>query len=200
MEIAIKKLFAQLLFWLYDFIDAAFECFQVLCGLNDVELSDGTSTSLIEVFLEHETVTQVFICVLLVSIAVAALCTAASIVKAVVNMRGGERKSHAKSLGQGLGAILITLAMAVILLSFIGVSNTALSAINTAFGNDSDSVTFSAMLFDLSVESGYEIDEENGTISYVYVYDEDGNPVKKPEYDDDGNVVYNEDGSMRTTS
>ena len=33
MGIAINKMFAQLLFWLYEFLDTIFEMFRVLCGI-----------------------------------------------------------------------------------------------------------------------------------------------------------------------
>lgn len=196
MGIAIKKLFAELLFWLYDFIDAVFECFEILCGTQDVSI-DGSDMSLIEVFLEHDTVTQVFLCIILLSVVVAAVCTATSIVKSVVNMKGGERKSHAKSLGQGFAALLITLAMTVILLTFIGASNTALAYVQKSFNSSYGDMNFSSMLFDMSVESSY-VYEETEDISYVEVYDEVGNPVLNEdgtvkteiEYDSDGNIVY----------
>lgn len=73
MGIAIQKIFAQLLFWLYDFLDAIFETFQVLAGIQPVDY-DGGEISLINIFLTHNTVTQVFLSIFLISIILVAIC------------------------------------------------------------------------------------------------------------------------------
>ena len=41
MVIAFNKLFAQLLFWLYELLDTIFEMFAVLCGIETLETVDA---------------------------------------------------------------------------------------------------------------------------------------------------------------
>lgn len=74
MGIAINKLFAQLLFWLYEFLDTIFEMFRVLCGIDtvSVEGTDG-GQSILNVFLQASNVTKAFLLMLLVAILVAAV-------------------------------------------------------------------------------------------------------------------------------
>lgn len=198
MGIAIQKLFAQLLFWLYDFLNAIFECFQVLCGIQPVGV-DGGELSLIDVFLQHETVTQVFLSIFLLSIIIAAVCTCVSITKSIINMKGGERKSHAKSLGQGFGAIITSLLMVVVMLSFISMSNSALGYIQHSFNSSYDNMSFSSMLFDMSVEYSYQYDYDNPQVTWVtqidpdtgeILYDENGDPLMEIDKDADGNVIF----------
>ena len=86
MGIAIQKLFAQLLFWLYDFLDAVFETFQVLAGLSPVSY-DGGEMSLINIFLTHNTVTQVFLSIFLISIIIVAICTVIRVVTTIINVK-----------------------------------------------------------------------------------------------------------------
>lgn len=62
MGILIKKAFAQLLFWLYEFLDAVFEMFQILCGISPVEYTENGETmsaSIVEVFLRSSSVMEV---------------------------------------------------------------------------------------------------------------------------------------------
>ena len=67
MVIAIQKLFAQLLFWLYELLDTIFEMFAVLCGIEMVETTDADAPrSLIEIFLESSAVTRAFLLIVVV--------------------------------------------------------------------------------------------------------------------------------------
>ena len=62
MVIAINKLFAQLLFWLYELLDTIFEMFAVLCGIETLETVDADAPrSLIEIFLQSSAVTRAFL-------------------------------------------------------------------------------------------------------------------------------------------
>ena len=57
MGIAINKMFAQLLFWLYEFLDAIFEMFRVLCGIDtvSVEGTDGGQSVITGITTKTET-------------------------------------------------------------------------------------------------------------------------------------------------
>ena len=151
MTIAIKKMFAQILFWIYELLDNIFEMFQVLCGIQkvNVENEDGSKT-LLNVFLESNTVTQAFFLILLVAVVVAGLATITSVVKNIVNLKGGERKSHAKTLGQGFGTIIISLTMAFIMIIGINLSGEVLKSISNATSTTVES-SFSNDLFGFSI-------------------------------------------------
>lgn len=207
MGIMIQKLFAQLLFWLYDFLDAVFETFQVLVGITPVGVEVG-SMPLIDVFLTHSTVTQVFLSIFLLSIIVVAICTIARVVTNIVNLRGGERKSQAKTLGQGFGAILTTLVMAVVLVTFIFVSNSMLQFVQKSFNPNYENLKFSQIIFDMSVESSYKYDYDKPQYRPTYILDENGKkiqskdengeplvdennqPIYEVERDENGNIKY----------
>lgn len=176
MGIAIEKLFAQLLFWLYDFLDAVFQTFQVLAGITPVNVN-GEEMSLVNVFLTHSTVTQVFLSIFLLSIIVVAICTIAKVTATIVNIKGGERKSHAKTVGQAFGAILTSLVMAVVLIMFIFVSNSMLQFVQKSFNSSYENLTFSQMLFDMSVEKSYVYDYNNPIYTPIYVLDEAGQKI-----------------------
>lgn len=191
MGIAINKMFAQLLFWLYEFLDTIFEMFRVLCGIDtvSVEGTDG-GQSILNVFLRASNVTKAFLLIFLVAILVAAVSTIVAVVKNIVNMKGGERKSHARTVGQGFGTIIITGVMAFVMLFGITMSNYVLIKVNDATAPDSG-LTISAQLFDMSVGKSYEY-EDKSVYEPVYILDEFGNYIQ--ETDEEGNLLFDEEG------
>lgn len=180
--IAIKKMFAQILFWLYELLDNIFEMFQVLCGVQKVSIEgeDGENT-LLNVFLESNTVTKAFWLILLIAVAVAGIATIASVVKNIINLKGGERKPHSRSIGQGFGSIIISLVMAVVMITGIALSGEVLSKVSTATTSEVNA-SFSNQLFGMSVGKTYEFDYE-----VVYETDETGNSV--PKKDINGDII-----------
>ena len=161
MVIAINKLFAQLLFWLYELLDTIFEMFAVLCGIETLETVDADAPrSLIEIFLQSSAVTRAFLLIVIVSVFVAAASTIVAIVKNIINMKGGERKSHAKTVGQGFGSIIVTLCMALVMIVGISMSNIVLQKVYAATSPD-DNVTPASILFDMCVSKDYVIDYNN---------------------------------------
>lgn len=188
MGIAINKMFAQLLFWLYEFLDTIFEMFRVLCGIDtvSVEGTDG-GQSILNVFLQASNVTKAFLLIFLVAILVAAVSTIVAVVKNIVNMKGGERKSHARTVGQGFGTIIITGVMAFVMLCGITMSNYVLVKVNDATAPDSG-LTISAQLFDMSVGKSYEY-EDQLIYEPIPVLDEFG----RKQYDDAGNLIVERD-------
>lgn len=192
MIIALKKFFAQILFWLLEFLDAIFEMFQILCGIQPVgyrtEEGELVERSLIEIFLESSAVTKAFLLVFLVALIVCAVSCITAIVKNIVNMKGGEPKSHLKTVGQGFGSIIITVVMAFIMVFGIWGSNEVLSQVYYATSNGT-STTLAGMVFDMSVETSYVYDYDKPIITFVQATDEQGNLLWKT--DENGNFVLN---------
>ena len=192
MIIALKKFFAQILFWLLEFLDAIFEMFQILCGIQPVgyrtEEGELVERSLIEIFLESSAVTKAFLLVFLVALIVCAVSCITAIVKNIVNMKGGEPKSHLKTVGQGFGSIIITVVMAFIMVFGIWGSNEVLSQVYYATSNGT-STTLAGMVFDMSVETSYVYDYDKPIITFVQATDEQGNLLW--ETDENGNFVIN---------
>lgn len=200
MVIAIQKLFAQLLFWLYELLDTIFEMFAVLCGIEMVETTDADAPrSLIEIFLESSAVTRAFLLIVVVAVFVAAVSTIVAVVKNAINMKGGERKSHAKTVGQGFGSIIISLSMALVMIVGISMSNIVLQQVYEATSPNSN-VTPASILFDMCVGKDYELDYNNPQPNMVPKIDPEtglpmfdlvtGEPIMEVETDYEGNVVY----------
>ena len=173
MSIAIEKMFAKLLFWLYDMLDALSEIFGVLAGTEKLEY-DGGNQTLIDIFLSHETVTQVFLALLLVSVAVCALCMVAGVVKGIIAIRAENRHSPMHTVGLGFTAFIATFAMVIVLFAGITFSNELLQVINKYVLSDGNA-TLSQRLFDISVEKSYtKIYADAGDceirVSYVLTY------------------------------
>ncbi len=196
MGILIGKTSAKLLFWLYEFLDAIFEMFRVLCGIDTVEYTENGETvsrSIVEIFIESSVVTKAFLMIFLVSIIVCAISVIVSVVKNIVNMKGGERKSHAKTVGQGLGAIIITLVMGFMMIFGIWGSNIVLQKVYFAT-SDGSTLTIANRLFDMSVSEVYVYDYDNPTFEEVQQTDEYGNLLWKTDLD--GNKMIDDNGDF----
>lgn len=98
MKIAIEKMLAQLLFWIYDFIDTIGAIFNILTG---TQTASGTQT-LLEVFIESAVSTKVLLGLVGISIIIAAACMCVRLVKNIIKIKtDGESTSHVTILKQG---------------------------------------------------------------------------------------------------
>lgn len=186
MDIMFSKLFAKLLFWLYEMLDTIFEMFQVLSGIQGVETADGESSrSLIEMFLESSAVTKAFFILVLLGIFVAAVSIVAAVVKNMVNLKGGERKSQGTIVGQGFGSIIITFVMAFMMIFGISASNAILKEVSKAT-SPSDGLTIATTLFDICVGKTYKLD-----------YNDTSNPMKTILTDSNGVPILDSDGELQ---
>ncbi|MDE6059364.1 MAG: hypothetical protein K2G44_04905 [Clostridia bacterium] len=177
MGILIKKLFARLLFSAYKFLDTVFTLFKVLVGIEKVEVN-GEEGSLMDVFLSSNVITKAFLMVFLVSIVIAAAAVIVAIIKNIVNLKGGERKSQVSIAGRGVFALFNTLVMALVMVIGISFADGILVQVYNATVENED-VSLSVRIFDMCVESTYVYDEENQIVSWEYEYDSDGNIVSK---------------------
>ncbi len=175
MKIAIEKMLAQLLFWIYDFIDTIGEIFNILTGTQKV---NGSQT-LLEVFVESAVSTKVLLGLVGISIVIAAACMCVKIVKNVVKIKtDGEPTSHVTALKQGGIAVISSVACIFFVVMFISFATMLLSMVNNVIAPEGN-LTLSQNLFNLSVQQSYVIDEEKTEERIIGpYYDESGNMVQ----------------------
>ena len=155
MSIVIEKMFAQLLFWLYDFIDTIGAIFNILTGTQ--EAGEGGKT-LLEIFAESAVSTKVLMGLCLVSVIIAGACVAVKTVKNVVKFKtGGEPVSHAATAGQGVMAIITSVVCIFFMFMLIAFTSMLLNAVNDVIA-PAENKTLSQNLFELSVEQSYVLD------------------------------------------
>lgn len=183
MKIAIEKMLAQLLFWIYDFIDTIGAIFNILTG---TQTANGTQT-LLEVFVESAVSTKVLLGLVGISIIVAAACMCVRLVKNIIKIKtDGESTSHVTTLKQGGIAVISSVACIFFVVMFISFSSMLLRMVNDVIAPEGN-LTLSQNLFNLSVQQSYVIDEEAWEEREVGdFYDESGNRVqaKDPTSDD----------------
>ncbi len=194
MWIAVKKLLAQLLFWLYDFIDLVGDTFRVLIGLDPVEVKEASggsySSTLLDEFVSHTLFSRIMFLLVLTGIVIAII---AAIVKTIVNVvrykTGSENKSHASTIGNTFMAIIGTVACLFFVSVFMLFSNKLIYTVDAITRPNDSTLKYSSILFDLSVETTYEIDYDNLIPGEERIkYDEYGKPIQKT--DEAGNPKY----------
>lgn len=171
MLIWFEELGMQILIWLLGLIDSIFSVFSVTSGIETVTVNGKESTTLASYFMGQSGVKIAFTVLLIAAVAICAVCTVVAIVKNIIN--GGEKKSHAKTLAQSSSTILVSLAMAMILVSGIFAADKLLGLVNTGINGDSQLI-MSHEIINISVgSSGYELDVEN--VQNLNEFDENGN-------------------------
>lgn len=193
----------NLLIWVLRVVDSVMDIFQQLAGTQSV---DNEGNDLISLFLNNGIIQKVFFGILIISVVVTAVSIIVAIVKAFVNMSGGERKPISKITGQGISTVFISLLMAGIMISGITIANSLLRDVNAAFGIE-DSSNVCNDLFDIAVDDyayeavpnyvyEYEKDELG---NFVYEIDENGQLIKKQTMvymtDADGNILKDDSGN-----
>ena len=178
MGILIEKLFAQLLFWLYDFIDTLGAIFNILTG---TQKADETRT-LLEVFLDSAISTKVLLGLCMVSVVIAGASVGVKTVKNVIKFKaGGEPTSHATTVKQGVLGIGASVVCIFFVFMFIAFSTMLLNMVNDVIA-PADNLTLSQNLFNLSVEQSYVIDESVWEQREVGDYlDESGHRVQEKD-------------------
>lgn len=194
MGIFFKKLLAQVLFWIYDFIDTIGAIFNILTGTQGVS-GDKLDKSLLEVFADSAISTKVLLGLCTVAVIITGASMGVRIVKNVVKFKsGGEQTSHAVTVKQGFMAVLSSVVCIFFVFLFIAFAAMLLNMVNDVISPQNNN-TLSQNLFDLSVEKSYVLDESQLVPREVTLYDDNGQPVKKT--DENGNIIYqlDEDGN-----
>ena len=182
MIIWMQQVGMQILLWLLGAVDSVFAVFAATAGLTKVD-ADGQSQTLTEYFLSLNGVQKAFWIVIIASVAICAVCTIVAVVKNIINTKGGEQKSHARTLGQSLSTIFVTLFMAMFMTVGIGAAETLLRTVNAEI-NDGKEQIMSHQIIDVSLGESYMFDSENvqglnepdgdggwSFVAYVYFYE-----------------------------
>ncbi len=189
MVIWLQEFGMQLLLWLLGLIDSLFAVFGSVAGIQPIMGDNGSGIeemSLGEYFINLDGVQKAFWIVLIASVGICAVCTVVAIVKNIVNMKGGEPKSHAKTVGQAMGTVFVAIFMGMFFMVGIAAADGFLGAVNTAI-NDGEQMTMSREIINISVQGGYVYDYDN--VLHLNEYDEDGNPTfisYKYKFEEDG--------------
>lgn len=190
MIIWLKELLMQILIWLLGFIDTVFNVFRSVAGLDSVTTTAGEQT-ISEYFLQLDGVQWAFWCIFIASIGICAVCTVVAVVKNIINAKGGEPKSHVRTLGQSLSTTVIALFMATLLVVGIGCAEKLLGAVDKSINHGKQSV-MSHEIIGISISDGYVRDKKNilglnkrndetgelTFVSYLYEYAKDGDKPK----------------------
>lgn len=190
MGIFFKKLFAKLLFWIYDFIDTVGSIFNILTGTQGVS-GDKLDKSLLEVFANSAISTKVLLGLCAVAVVVTGASMGVKIVKNVIKFKeGGEQTSHATVVKQGFLAVLSSVVCIFFVFLFIAFASMLLNMVNDVI-SPANNNTLAQNLFDLSVEKSYVLDESKMTPREVILYDDNGKPVQAT--DENGNLLWEVD-------
>ena len=173
MTIWIKEFGMQLLIWLLGFVDNVFNVFRALAGVETVTTPETgeDGVTLTEYFLGLGAVQKAFVVVLIASVAICGVCTIVAVVKNVVG-KNGETKSMARTVGQSVSTVFVSLALAGIMLGGIGVADGLLRTVDRSV-NPGEPSPMSHNIINVSVGGGYEFDVDN--VQELNKKDEDGN-------------------------
>ncbi len=176
MEIAIQKIFLQLLLWLLTFIDGVFAVFRAVAGISEVQTAEGEPVSLGQYFLELPAVQKAFWVVLIASVGVCAVCAVVAVIKAIINAKGGEPKSPVKTAGQAATTTVVSLLMAMFMITGVWAADGLLKVVDEGM-NGGQSAVMGAEIINISVEEGYKYDDND--VLGLNEYDEEGNCMYK---------------------
>lgn len=191
MIIWLKELLMQILIWILGFIDTVFEVFRAVAGLDTVTTPSGEQ-SISEYFMQLDGVQWAFWVVFIAAIGICAVCTVVAIVKNIINAKGGEPKSHVRTIGQSLSTTVVALFMAMLLVVGMGCADRLLGAIDNSINHGEKSI-MSHEIIGISVADGYirdtdnvlglnKYDQDTGEatfVSYLYDYATEDGKIKK---------------------
>ncbi|MCL2370244.1 MAG: hypothetical protein FWC80_03350 [Firmicutes bacterium] len=185
MQLAFDRWLMNLLIPLLALVDFTFDIFRLVAGMETTTDADGNQQSLVDMFLGANMVQRVFVTIFIFSLLVVAISITCSVIKNTVSDK--DRKSHAKTVGQGIGAILTTAVISLVMLTGIQVSNLALTFLDQQFAEvheQEQTMSLGERIFDLAVESGYvwyvEICPDTDEVLDIRkVTDMDGNPISQ---------------------
>ena len=153
MDVFFYKIIASILAGLLKVVDYIEQLFNVFAGIEDVKVSTGentgVSTSLLDYFLQNETVANVFWVFIIVGVGILGAFTAYAVIRNLVVMK----KTNGKIIGQFFSGLFAFFLVASVTITGIAASNLALGAVNSAFQIDGASYTLSQRIFAIGAEA-----------------------------------------------
>lgn len=153
MDVFFYKIIANILAGLLKVVDYIEQLFNVFAGIEDVKVSTGentgVSTSLLDYFLQNETVANVFWVFIIVGVGILGAFTAYAVIRNLVVMK----KTNGKIIGQFFSGLFAFFLVASVTITGIAASNLALGAVNSAFQVDGESYTLSQRIFAIGAEA-----------------------------------------------
>ncbi len=153
MDVFFYKIIANILAGLLKVVDYIEQLFNVFAGIEDVKVSTGentgVSTSLLDYFLQNETVANVFWVFIIVGVGILGAFTAYAVIRNLVVMK----KTNGKIIGQFFSGLFAFFLVASVTITGIAASNLALGAVNSAFQIEGDSYTLSQRIFAIGAEA-----------------------------------------------
>lgn len=199
MGIAIKKLFCELLFLMFQFLDTLTTMFKVLCGTEVLD-ANGEQMTLIDLFLNSSPVISAFLGIFLISGIVIMISMIVAVFKKIIKDDG--KKSHGKIAWQGLWAVITSLVMAVVMFGGIFFANTVLQLVDKATTPGEQDISISQQIFQMCLNDVaykeipvYKTEQKEVLDAFDNPIIIDWMTVEVPVYqtDDEGNYVL-EDG------
>ncbi len=153
MDVFFYKIIANILAGLLKVVDYIEQLFNVFAGIEDVKVSTGentgVSTSLLDYFLQNDTVANVFWVFIIVGVGILGAFTAYAVIRNLVVMK----KTNGKIIGQFFSGLFAFFLVASVTITGIAASNLALGAVNSAFQVDGESYTLSQRIFAIGAEA-----------------------------------------------
>ena len=156
MVIFLQEFVLQIFLWLLQAIDGIMELFSGLTGVRTINYR-GQEINLVEFLVGDSTVSKVFWCVFILAIGLSCMFAIIALIKNMI----ANNRNITNIVGKFFLSLLGTLAMLVVVILGILISNTLLVLIAEIFNIDT-SISLSKQLFDMCVGdwlSGYSIAE-----------------------------------------
>lgn len=184
MDVLFGKLAAQILFWVYDFLDLLNNVFRVFAGLDCVDY-EGNRITLLEAFMNSAVFSKGMLVILglvIIGVIIAAACVSVKIFKGMFDTKSNNNKTALGVAGQGAKSVILMIASLMLVVLFIAFVNMILQGVDVVM-TQGNQTTLSNSLFQISVETTYEYEEseEEATDEYgQIVYETDENGERKP--------------------
>ncbi len=170
MIIFLQEICLQIFLWLLRMVDGLMEIFSVMTGITDVRYN-GQKVNIIEYLVNSTGVSSIFWCVFILAVGLACIFAIVAIIKNMI----ASNKNISTIVGKFFLALLGTMAMLVVVILGILISNAILELISKIFQIE-NTTKLSNMLFNACVGdwlNGYSIAEVN--IAELSVHDIFGN-------------------------
>lgn len=158
MIIFLQEICLQLFLWLLRMVDGLMEIFSAMTGITDV-MYNGQKVNLIEYLVNSTGVSSIFWCVFILAVGLGCIFTIVALVKNMI----ASNKNISSIVGKFFLALLGTMAMLVVVIFGILISNSVLVLIAKIFQIE-NTTKISNMLFSACVGdwlNGYSIAEIN---------------------------------------